>query len=173
MKTLLLMRHAKSSWKKSRRDHDRPLSRRGKQDAPRMGELLMREHLVPDVVLSSTARRARKTASKVAKAAGFSGDILLVDGLYPGDDDAFLHTLSGVDDRAEIVLLVGHNPALEQFLGALCGEAEFLPTSALAHLKLRIESWADFNSTTEADLLGVWRVKNLDEKTSTQPAARC
>nr|NIL98123.1 hypothetical protein [Planctomycetales bacterium]NIP70269.1 hypothetical protein [Planctomycetales bacterium] len=71
MKTLLLLRHAKSSWDDSALDdHDRPLNKRGKRDAPRMGQLLVQQDLVPDCILTSTARRARKTAEAVAKACG-------------------------------------------------------------------------------------------------------
>ena len=73
MKTLLMLRHAKSSWKDgSLSDHDRPLNERGKRDAPRMGQILKEQALVPELIISSTAKRARKTAAKMAEAAGIT-----------------------------------------------------------------------------------------------------
>ena len=78
MKTLLLLRHAKSSWSDpTLPDHDRPLNKRGIHDAPRMGKLLRHEHLMPDLILSSTAVRAKKTAELVAKACKYKGEIAL------------------------------------------------------------------------------------------------
>jgi phosphohistidine phosphatase len=74
MKSVLILRHAKSSWKDpDLPDHDRPLNKRGKHDAPLMGRLLKREDLVPDVIISSTAMRARATAEAVAKGSGYKG----------------------------------------------------------------------------------------------------
>ena len=83
MKTLLLLRHAKSSWKvPDLSDHDRPLNRRGKKDAPKMGRLLKEKELVPDLVIDSTARRAKDTASAVAKHSGYKGKKITLESLY-------------------------------------------------------------------------------------------
>ena len=83
MKTLLLLRHAKSSWKESSlTDHDRPLNDRGQRDAARMGQLLTDEDLLPDLILLSTATRARTTAELVAASSGFDGEIRLDGELY-------------------------------------------------------------------------------------------
>ena len=83
MKTLLILRHAKSSWKfPDLSDHDRPLNRRGKQDAPRMGRLLKEKGLVPDLVISSTATRAKDTATAVAKHSGYKGRKINFESLY-------------------------------------------------------------------------------------------
>ena len=76
MKTLLVLRHAKSSWNDSAlKDHERPLNDRGKRDAPRMGQLLNDHKLTPDLIISSTAKRARKTAKKVADSCGYQGEV--------------------------------------------------------------------------------------------------
>ena len=84
MKTLLILRHAKSSWKEQDLpDHDRPLNKRGKNDAPRMGKLLKDEDLIPDLIMSSTAVRAKKTAELVAKACKYKGKIVLNHSLGP------------------------------------------------------------------------------------------
>jgi phosphohistidine phosphatase len=83
MKTLLIMRHAKSSWKDpDLPDHDRPLNKRGKHDAPSMGKLLKDEDLIPDLIISSTAARAKKTAELVAKACKYKGEISLNQSLW-------------------------------------------------------------------------------------------
>src|SRR3990172_12140295 len=83
MKTLMLLRHAKSSWKDAEvPDHDRPLNKRGKKTAPQMGRLLSTEGLVPDLILSSTAVRARETAKAVAKDSSYKGPTELLDSLY-------------------------------------------------------------------------------------------
>ena len=82
-KSVLILRHAKSDWRhQDVNDHDRPLNKRGKRDAPHMGELLQDKHLVPDFIISSTAKRARSTAKAVAKAAGYKEDITLNQSLY-------------------------------------------------------------------------------------------
>jgi phosphohistidine phosphatase len=78
MKSVLILRHAKSSWKHPElADHDRPLNRRGKRDTPLMGRLLKKEDLVPEIIISSTATRARSTAEAVAKSSGYKGEIIL------------------------------------------------------------------------------------------------
>jgi len=78
MKSVLILRHAKSSWKHPKlADHDRPLNRRGKRDAPLMGRLLNKEDLVPEIIISSTATRARSKAEAVAKSSGYKGEIIL------------------------------------------------------------------------------------------------
>ncbi|MGB7661527.1 MAG: histidine phosphatase family protein [Nitrososphaeraceae archaeon] len=91
MKTLLIMRHAKSSWKEQDLpDYDRPLNKRGKNDAPRMGKLLKDEDLVPDLIMSSTAVRAKKTAELVAKTRKYKGKIVLDRSLYGAEPAAYL-----------------------------------------------------------------------------------
>ena len=94
MKTLLLLRHAKSSWKdKDASDHDRPLNKRGKRNAALMGWLLQKEVLVPDIIVSSTAVRARDTAVRVAKSCYYKGQITYADSLYLGGTGAYLDHL--------------------------------------------------------------------------------
>src|SRR2546428_2406284 len=86
MKSLLILRHAKSSWKHPElTDHDRPLNKRGKRDAPRIEEILRGEHLIPEAIISSTAARAHATAEAVAKASGYKGEVTLNRSLYAVD----------------------------------------------------------------------------------------
>jgi len=162
MKTLLILRHAKSSWgAPSLADHDRPLNKRGKRDAPRIGELLRREELVPQLILSSTARRARSTAELVSEHSGCEGPLRLERDLYAAGGEAYLEALAKLPDEYQRVLLVGHNPGLEELLEALCGEYQRLPTAALAQVSLPIERWRDLSDDTQGALVNLWRPKEL------------
>jgi phosphohistidine phosphatase len=161
MKTLLVLRHAKSSWDDSALDdHDRPLNKRGRRDGPRMGKLAREQGLTPDVIISSDAVRARLTAEAVADAAGYAGDIRFEGVLYaatPADILAVLRTVT--TPTAETVMIVGHNPGLEELVAALTGEQSDLPTAALAQIVLPIDRWRDLNASTRGRLLGLWRPK--------------
>ena len=129
MKLVLLLRHAKSSWKHpDLGDHDRPLNKRGKGDAPLMGRLLKREDLVPDIIISSTSLRARATAEAVAKASSFDGEIVLNKSLYAAGPEAYLHVIHALSNEYVRVLIVGHNPGLEELVELLTGEIHLLST---------------------------------------------
>ena len=162
MKTLLLLRHAKSSWNNySLSDHDRPLNRRGKSDAPRIGQLLSDENLVPDLILCSTARRAKDTALAVADASGFDGEIVYSRDLYHAGVDSFIWLLSDVYDRYDRVMLVAHNPGLEELLDYLTGVSEWLPTAALVQISMPIHAWSEIADDAEGKFVALWRPKEL------------
>ena len=162
MKTLLILRHAKSSWKNAGlADHDRPLNKRGQRDAPRMGQLLRGEGLIPDLILSSTARRALDTAEAAAETSGFEGDIESRPDFYMAGPEAYLRALRGLSDDYGCVLVIGHNPGLEELLETLTGEAETMPSAALAQVELPIRRWRDLGNGTEGKLVNVWRPKEL------------
>ena len=163
MKSLLLLRHAKSSWgDMSLGDHDRPLNSRGKRDAPRMGRLLKELDLVPDAILSSTAKRAHKTAQAVAEEAGFEGQIEKHRSLYHAGPDVFIEFLRTLSDDVGRAMLVGHNPGMEYAVEFFTGESEPYPTATLAHIQLPIDSWDELSEDIEGQLLGLWRPKELD-----------
>jgi len=162
MKTLLILRHAKSSWKDgSLADHERPLNQRGRADAPRMGALLRAEGLAPDLILSSTAARARETARLAAEECGFGGDIELREAFYPGDPEDYLQALGELSGDHEIVMVVGHNPGLEELLEVLTGEYQRLPTATLARIDLPVASWAELDEEVEGKLIDLWRPKEI------------
>lgn len=162
MKTLLIMRHAKSSWDNPRlADHDRPLNKRGKRDAPRMGRLLRDEDLVPDLILSSTAKRALDTAEAVAEASGYDEVIEVSQAFYPGDPDSYLTVLRLVADEVERLLMIGHNPGMEDFLEELTGGWERLPTAAIAQISLPIGRWRDFSLETTGRLESLWLARDF------------
>jgi phosphohistidine phosphatase len=163
MKTLLLLRHAKASRDDPRlADHDRPLKPRGKEEAKRLGRQLREAGLVPTLIVSSTALRARKTASKVAKQMGYPRAIELNGGLYlssPRDHLEVVRSLPDVEDR---VMLVGHNPGLSQFLDELADTEAELATSELAQLELPIKHWAELEKSGRAQLIRVWHAGEGD-----------
>ncbi len=165
MKTLLLMRHAKSSWKDTGvADHERPLNKRGRSDAPRMGQLLCDRELVPQVILSSSAARARQTAEALIKTSGFQGEISYLDRLYLAEADEYISALRELPDTIERVMVIGHNPGLESLLQMLSGRIESLPTAVIAHLVLPISQWSELNAETDGELVEIWRPKDLIEE---------
>ena len=163
MKTLLLMRHAKSSWKDSSlKDIDRPLNKRGQKAAPRMGEKLKEVGLKPQAILSSPALRARDTAEMVAKKSGFKKDVRLIDSFYMGEPDAYLHEIVQLPDDLDRVLVIGHNPGLEAFMQILTREIEALPTAAIANLSLPVEHWSELTLQTAGKLEALFSPKEKD-----------
>ncbi len=164
MKTLLLLRHAKSSWNNpDLADHDRPLNSRGKRDAPRIGQLLADEGLTPDLIISSTARRARQTAEAVAEHSSYAEEVRFERDLYHGAPEDYFFVLRDLPDAYETVLLVGHNPGMEELLDLLAGEVERMPTAALARITLPIDRWRDLNDEIEGQLIQIWRPRELAE----------
>jgi phosphohistidine phosphatase len=162
MKTLLILRHGKSSWKDlTLADHDRPLKKRGKRDAPRMGNLLREEDLVPELILSSTAKRALRTAVLVADACRYDGEIDVRREFYPGYPDDYIEALIGVPDDYQTVMVVGHNPGLEELLEMLTGATEALPTTALAQVALPLKHWVELNDETDGILVNLWLPRAL------------
>jgi phosphohistidine phosphatase len=162
MKTLLILRHAKSSWSKpGLADIDRPLNKRGKSDAPRVGSAIRKADLVPDLIISSPAIRARKTAVAVAEACGYEGEIEINDDFYPGDPESYIKTLQSLPDDTQSVMVVGHNPGLEELLETLTGESAALPTAALAQVRFPISNWLEVNDEPLGVLVNLWRVREL------------
>ena len=162
MKTLLVLRHAKSSWDEpGADDHARPLNSRGERDAPRMGRLLRDERLAPDLILSSDAARARQTAEAVAEAAAFDGTILLEPRLYHASPADIISVVRETDEDVATILIVGHNPGFEELLARITGRRDDFPTAALARITLPIERWQDLETTTRGTLAGLWRPREL------------
>lgn len=161
MKTLLLMRHAKSSWKHPELgDHERPLNKRGEKDAPRMGELIKEKELYPQRILSSTAVRAHKTTDAVVQKLAYTGQIEFLDTFYLAEPNVYRDMLCALPDELERVLVIGHNPGLEGLLQILTGRVESLPTGALAYLVLSIEKWSDLKEN-QGELIQLWRPRDL------------
>jgi phosphohistidine phosphatase len=164
MKTLLLMRHAKSSWKdKDLKDRKRPLSKRGKRNAPQMGKLLLEKELVPQLILISDTLRARQTAELLAEGMSYTGEVHEIGDLYMAEADEILDVVKDVPNDLERILVIGHNPGLESLLPMLTGHIDALPTAAIAYLALPVDSWKKVGKKTQAELVGLWRPKELEE----------
>jgi phosphohistidine phosphatase len=162
MKQLLVLRHAKSSWKDSTlRDFDRPLNDRGKRDAPRMGKLLAELDLSPDQIITSAAARAKLTAKAVAYNCGYDGEILATPELYMGMPEDYIALLNQVPDLYSRVMVVGHNPGIEDFIEDLTGQWHRMPTAALAFIQLDINSWKSFDMDTVGELVDIWLPKEI------------
>lgn len=165
---LLLLRHAKSDWDSGvPADFDRPLARRGKSDAPKVGAWLYREGLVPDHVVSSPAERARQTAIKVCKRLDFRKKrIVWEPAIYEAGLPELLEILSRVPPEAATVLLIGHNPGLEDLLKHLVADdyeipedGKLLPTAAVARLEMP-DDWSRLDRGS-AHLLSLTRPRAL------------
>jgi phosphohistidine phosphatase len=146
MKTLFLVRHAKSSWDDSAlSDKERPLTHRGKRDAHEMAERLAQSNVKPDLILSSSAKRAHKTAKIIAKKLGYkANNILVEDGLYAVAATSLRERIRSLgDDNAKCVMLFGHNPELTELAHRLSNTVTRMPTCAVARFTLDAKSWAN------------------------------
>lgn len=150
MKTLLLLRHAKSRWDEPVDDHDRGLNARGRQAAARMGHELRRLEPGPDLVLASSARRVVETLSEMGPCAALAPRFDRR--LYEATAEQLLDIVRSADKRVARLLLVGHNPGLAQLAGMLIGDGDpglrtqllaKFPTAALAQIALPIDDWRD------------------------------
>ena len=147
MKTLLLIRHAKSSWDQpGLSDFDRPLNERGKKDAPEMAKRLNEKAIELDHLISSPAKRARKTAKYFAEEFGFGKeDIQLVEALYGATQPEFQQVVKDISDKYETVALFSHNPGITDFASSLTNvRVDDMPTCAVFALQAETESWKEF-----------------------------
>jgi phosphohistidine phosphatase len=152
MKTILLLRHAKSDWDNpGLSDFDRPLAKRGLKDAPRMGEVLALFDCVPDEILSSPALRAKQTTEMIVEACGYKKSIQWADSFYGGTSEDLMAALQRLPHRVERVMLVGHNPTMEETVATLLSASldewrdEWsirIPTTGLVCLDADITDWA-------------------------------
>jgi len=144
MKTLLLLRHAKSDWDDtSLRDFDRPLAARGERDAPRIGKALRKRGALLDLIISSPAVRAKATIEAVIKTAKLKLEIRFDETIYGASSPELLKLIRRLPDGNSCVLLVGHNPGFEDLVGRLTGSHERMPTAALACIEFQIDHWED------------------------------
>jgi len=155
MKTLFLVRHAKSSRDDpSLADRDRPLDDRGRQDAPKMGKRLARRDVKPDLVLSSPALRALTTAQLFAEAVGYQPkDIVTDDRLYASSADDLLAVIRALDKKLDRVMLFGHNPEFTDLAHRLSSEIIDMPTCAVVELDFDTKTWSDVGKVKLAKVI--------------------
>lgn len=144
MKTLLLLRHAKSSRDDpTLRDFDRPLNDRGKSDARLIGHYLRKKKIVVNAIVSSPAKRARRTAEIIVQTAGLTNEIGFDERIYEAGPQQLLRVVSEIESPHDSALLVGHNPGFEDLLTSLTDRTGRMPTASLAAIELDINNWSD------------------------------
>jgi len=144
MKTLYLLRHAKSSWNFDElSDQERPLNDRGRDDAPRMGQALAKRDIKPDLIVSSPAVRAMSTAALVARELDYPHDKIAVEpGIYQAEVDDILGIIHNLPESADSVILVGHNPTFTDTVNTLSPSSiNEMPTAAVVCLRFDCNSW--------------------------------
>lgn len=164
---LLVMRHAKSAWgTDAPSDFERPLNARGIDDAPRMGQWLREQGMVPQWVASSPAKRAEQTVLAVCQQLGLDEQAVQWEPeIYGASVDQLCEVLAGCPDDATSALVVGHNPGLEGLVAFLCAsvpvppDGKLLPTAAVAQLRMP-DSWGDL-SAASAELVSITRPRSL------------
>ena len=156
------MRHAKSDWESGARDdHSRPLNARGVRSAERMGEAIRELGLVPDIVISSTATRARSTAELARIAGGWPSPLVLDDGLYGGSYREAIATAGRLGGDHERVMLVGHEPTWSQAVSHLTGARCAMRTATCAVVELEVQSWNDVSTATTGTLIALLQPRHF------------
>ena len=144
MKTLFLLRHAKSSWKdETLADFERPLNRRGKRAAETIGNYFKSEGIVPELILCSPAVRARETLELVTKAARWSTEVRYDQRIYEASGMRLAEVVSQIDNDRKVALLVGHNPGIEELLLLLTAETVQVPTGTVSKVAVKANKWAN------------------------------
>lgn len=148
MKTLILIRHAKSSWGEAGvLDSERPLNDRGKKDAPEMAKRLKKKDLKIDAIVSSPAKRARKTAKYFAEEFKIDKDeIIIEEDLYGADIPGFRKVVEGLKDKYDMVALFSHNPGITDYANILANVSiDTMPTCSVFAVQSNVNSWQEFN----------------------------
>ena len=149
MKTLVLIRHAKSDWNDpSLRDFDRPLNERGKRDAPVMAQRLLDRGLRIGAILSSPARRAAKTARVFAEAAGIKKDkIIYLEELYLAEPEAFYRAVEQAPDKKDCIAVFSHNPGITEFANEMTdARIDNIPTCGMFAVRVNTGTWESFRA---------------------------
>jgi len=167
---LLILRHAKSAWDTgASTDFDRPLAKRGREAAPKVGRFLQEKGLAPDYVVSSPAVRAKQTVMAVCAEMGIGPETIHWDDrIYGGWTASLVSVLRQSPPDARRVLIAGHNPGLEALLEHLCeqrvpypADGKLMPTAAVAHLQISTE-WGDLDQGC-GKLLSLTRSRSLTD----------
>ena len=150
MKTLIIIRHAKSSWANiGEADFDRPLNERGKKDAPEMAEKLLAANIKIDAFVSSPAKRAKKTCKAFMEMYNVEREnIILIDELYNAQVATFYQVVSSLKNDYNNVAMFSHNPGISEFANSLCNGVDIddMPTCAVFAVQINIDDWKDFES---------------------------
>lgn len=148
MKTLYLIRHAKSSWSNNNlTDFDRPLNERGKTDAIKMGERLLKQKVLPDFILSSSAKRTKKTAKRITSVLDYKySKIEFKEELYYSSYNTLMNCLVNVSDSNDSIFVIAHNPGISNFCDYLTHQAIDFPTCGIAKISFEVDCWMEITS---------------------------
>lgn len=149
MKTLVLVRHAKSSWDNiDQQDIDRPLNERGKKDAPEMAKRLKAKGVKADVFVSSPAKRARRTAILFAEEFDLKkDDIILMDELYMASPSSFERVVASLPDKYDTAVIFSHNPGITEYVNTLTNvHVDDMPTCGVFAVSGETDKWATFRA---------------------------
>jgi len=164
LKTLLILRHAKSSWaEEGMHDHQRPLNDRGQRDAGRMGRLLERQGLAVTALLCSTANRARRTAEHLQAELAARPAVHFLDELYHARPEDCIDCVAKTCHDERCVMVIGHNPGLEEWVFDLTGSGVNFVTAALARVELDLDSWSLLRLGVRGEMAGMWTPRELDD----------
>ncbi len=165
-RTVVMIRHAKSSWANPlQSDFDRPLNDRGKKDAPAMGERLKTLNLIPDLIISSAAKRTKQTAKSIATAVGYNiADIKWEEKLYHCIPSVFEELIYEVDDRVKTIFIVAHNPGITEFVNQMSADfcIDNMPTCAIAAAHVDTEEWSGYSTSKKTVFLFQYPGKHDD-----------
>lgn len=148
MKSLIIVRHAKSSWENITDDFNRPLNERGKNDAPEMAKRLVMEKIKIDIFISSPAKRAKKTARLFMHEFQRSeDDLVLIPELYNASVAVFYNVAAGLDQTHNTVTIFAHNPGVTDFVNSLSTfKIDDMPTCGIFAIKIHSDTWKDFET---------------------------
>ena len=156
MKALLLLRHAKTSWDDPTvYDILRPLSATGKYNVYQIGKFLKNTKLLPDLIISSSAKRAKDTSTLLAESTGYNDTIYVSELLYETSAIDYINVISKVSNNIDMVLLVGHNPILEHLIEII------METCSLVHIILPITKWIEIKTNPKCKLIQLVTIKEL------------
>ncbi len=163
MRTLYLLRHAKSSWKdEALADFERPLNGRGERACETVGRFLRTEDISFDLVLSSPALRARETIDRVLRAAKLKPDLRYDERIYEATASRLLDVVAQIESDYKVVALVGHNPGMQELLQLMTGEVDDFPTATLAKINLKNLKWSEAG-TRKGELDWIVRPKEMEK----------
>jgi len=147
MTKLYLIRHAKSSWDDlSLDDFERTLNKRGLKNSFFMGKILKNKNILPDLIISSPALRAKTTAKNIAKTIAYKGKIIYDENIYESDLSTLYKLIKSLDDKAGAVFIFGHNPGFNMLADKLVDLYDNIPTCGFVEIDFNCDSWKDISA---------------------------
>ena len=144
MKTIFIIRHAKSDWKSGEKDFDRILNDRGERQSKALGEYLNSKNLQPDLIISSAARRTVLTSLNIAEELNYSSSkIQKEQSIYEAHYEQYLPVIWGVNNKLNFIFIVGHNPGVSNLVYALTGDYLEFKTSCVAKISFKVNNWEE------------------------------